>query len=39
LIYQHSALKSDFSEEHPTGMDVPLEFEAEESDAKWVLAK
>ena len=39
LIYRHSALKSDFTDEHPTGMDVPLEFEAEESDAEWVLAK
>ena len=39
LIYRHSARKSDFSEEHPTGMDVSLEFEAEESDAEWVLEK
>jgi hypothetical protein len=39
LIYRHSARKSDFSEEHSTGMDVPLDFEAEESDAKWVLEK
>ena len=39
LIYRHSALKSDFTEEHPTGMDVPIEFEAEESDAEWVLAE
>ena len=39
LIYRHSALKSDFTDEHPTGMDVPLEFETEASDAKWVLAK
>jgi len=39
LIYRHSALKSDFSEEHPTGMEVPLDFEAEEADAEWVLAK
>ncbi len=39
LIYRHSAPKSDFTDEHPTGMEVPLEFEAEESDAEWVLAK
>lgn len=39
LIYRHSALKSDFTDEHPTGMDVPIEFEAEESDAEWLLAK
>lgn len=39
LIYRHSALKSDFTDEHPTGMDVPIEFEAEESDAEWVLAE
>ena len=39
LIYRHSALRSDFTNEHPTGLDVPLEFEAEESDAEWVLAK
>lgn len=38
LIYRHSALRSDFSDEHPTGMDVPIEFEAEESDAEWVLS-
>jgi len=39
LIYRHSALRSDFTDTNPTGMDVPLEFEAEESDAEWVLAK
>jgi len=39
LIYRHSALRSDFSDEHPCGMDVPLDFEAEESDAEWVLAE
>ena len=39
LIYRHSALRSDFTNEHPTGLDFPLEFEAEESDAEWVLAK
>ena len=37
LIYRHSALKSDFSEEHPSGMDVDVEFEANESDEEWVL--
>ena len=30
LIYRHSALRSDFSDEHPLGMDVPLDFEADE---------
>ncbi len=39
LIYRHTALRSDFTNEHPTGLDVPVEFEAEESDAEWVLAK
>jgi len=39
LIYRHSALKSDFTDEHPTGMDVPIEFEAEASDAEWVLGQ
>ena len=39
LLYRHSALRSDFTNEHPTGLDVPLVFEAEESDAEWVLAK
>jgi hypothetical protein len=39
LIYRHSALRSDFTDEHPCGMDVPLEFEAEESDAEWLLAE
>jgi hypothetical protein len=39
LIYRHSALKSDFTDEHPTGMDVPIDFDAEESDAEWVLAE
>lgn len=39
LIYRHTALRSDFTNDHPTGMEVPLEFEAEESDAEWVLAK
>lgn len=39
LIYHHSALKSDFTDEHPTGLDVPIDFEAEESDAEWVLAE
>jgi hypothetical protein len=37
LIYRHSALRSDFTDQHPTGLDVPLEFEAEESDEDWVL--
>jgi hypothetical protein len=37
LIYRHSALKSDFSEKHPFGMDVDLDFEATESDEEWVL--
>lgn len=39
LIYRHSALRSDFTDEHPCGMDVPLDFEAEESDSEWVLAQ
>ena len=39
LIYRHSALRSDFTDKHPCGMDVPLEFEAEESDAEWLLAE
>ncbi len=26
LIYRHSALRSDFSDEHPAGLDVPLDF-------------
>ena len=39
LIYRHSALRSDFTDEHPCGTDVPLDFEAEESDAEWVLAE
>jgi hypothetical protein len=39
LIYRHSALRSDYSEEHPCGMDVPVEFEAEESDEEWVLTE
>ena len=39
LIYRHSALKSDFTDEHPTGRDVPTDFDAEESDAEWVLAE
>jgi hypothetical protein len=39
LIYRHSALRSDFVDEHPSGMDVPLEFEAQKSDAEWVLAE
>ena len=39
LIYRHSALRSEFTDLHPTGMDVPLEFEAEESDAEWVLKR
>jgi hypothetical protein len=39
LIYRHSALRSDFSDEHPCGMDVPLDFQADESDEEWVLAK
>ena len=30
LIYRHSALKSDFSEKHPCGMDVDVDFEATE---------
>ena len=37
LIYRHSALKSDFSDEHPLGMDVHLDFEAQGSDEEWVL--
>ena len=37
LIYRHSALRSDFSEAHPCGMDVPLDFEADGSDEEWVL--
>ncbi len=37
LIYRHYVLRSDFSDEHPSGMDVPLDFEAEESDEEWVL--
>lgn len=37
LIYRHSALRSDFLDEHPCGMDVSLDFEAEESDEDWVL--
>ena len=36
LIYRHSALRSDFYDEHPSGMDVPLDFAAEESDEEWV---
>jgi hypothetical protein len=39
LIYRHSALRSDFSDEHPSGMDVSFEFEAEESDEEWVLTE
>jgi hypothetical protein len=39
LIYRHSALRSDFSDEHPCGMDVPLDFQADESDEEWVLAE
>ena len=39
LIYRHSALRSDFTDEHPTGMDVPIEFEAESTDEEWVLAE
>ena len=37
LIYRHSALKSEFTDHNPTGMHIPLEFRAEESDAEWVL--
>lgn len=37
LIYRHSALKSDFSEKHPCGMDVDVDFEASASDEEWVL--
>lgn len=37
LIYRHSALRSDYSDQHPCGMDVPLDFEPEESDEEWVL--
>jgi hypothetical protein len=37
LIYRHSALGSEFTDGHPTGVDVPLDFEAQESDAEWVL--
>jgi hypothetical protein len=39
LIYRHSALRFDFSDENPTGMDVPIDFDAEVSDAEWVLAE
>ena len=39
LIYRHSALRSEFTDHNPTGIDVPLDFEAEPSDAEWVLAK
>jgi hypothetical protein len=39
LIYRHLALRSDFSDEHSCGMDVPLKFEAEESDEEWVLTE
>ncbi len=39
LIYRHSALRSDFTDTNPTGTVVLLEFEAEEADAEWVLAK
>ena len=39
LIYRHSALRSDFVDANPIGMDVPLPFEAEEADAEWVLAE
>jgi hypothetical protein len=31
LIYRHSVLRSDYSDEHASGMDVPLDFEPEES--------
>lgn len=37
LIYRHSALRSEFTDDHPAGMDILLDFEAEESDAEWVL--
>lgn len=37
LIYRHSALRSAFSESHPSGMDVPLDFEADEAVEEWVL--
>ncbi len=37
LVYRHSALRSDYSDEHPSGMDVAFDFEAEESDEEWVL--
>ena len=37
LIYRPSALRSDFSDEHPSGMDVPFDFEADESGEEWVL--
>jgi hypothetical protein len=37
LIYRHSALASDYSERHPCGMDVRLDFEPQESDEEWVL--
>jgi hypothetical protein len=37
LIYRHSALRSDFSDEHPSGIDVSLDFEADEPDEDWVL--
>ena len=39
LIYRHSALRSEFTDDHPTGMDVPLDLEGQESDAEWVLAE
>lgn len=39
LIYRHSAARSPFAKMYPTGMDVPVEFYPEESDANWVLAE
>ena len=39
LIYRHSALRSDFSDKHPSGMDVSFEFEAEQLDEEWVLTE
>jgi hypothetical protein len=39
LIHRHSALRSEFTDLHPTRIEVPLDFEAQESDAEWVLAK
>ena len=37
LIYRHSSLRTEYYDENPRGMDVPLEFEPELDDEKWVL--